>query len=66
MARVRIRQYFKALWSNTDKKQYKLAMDILNDKYLWMEEDIIGIYHKESGQKEEEIPVVKSSLSTKN
>ncbi len=37
----RVRQYFKDLWSNKDKKKYKLARGILDEKYLWLEEGIV-------------------------
>lgn len=53
-ARKRIKQIFKALWSNTDKKQYKLVKDILDDKYLWMEDNIISNYPDETIEKKEE------------
>jgi len=56
-ARKRIRQSFKALWSNTDKKQYKLVKEILNDKYLWMEDNIISNYPDDAGEKKEEAPL---------
>lgn len=63
-ARKRIRQSFKALWSNTDKKQYKLVKEILDDKYLWMEDNIISNYPDEVGEKKEEAPVAKPSEKT--
>jgi len=42
-ARRRIEQHFEALWHNDDSKKYHIALDILENKYTWLEDGIIGV-----------------------
>lgn len=42
-ARRRVKNSFHAFWSNDDVAKYKLAKDILNNRYTWMEEGIVGM-----------------------
>jgi len=41
-ARRRIRGYFHAVWSNDDLLIYRTARQVLDGKYSWLEEGIIG------------------------
>jgi alkylation response protein AidB-like acyl-CoA dehydrogenase len=41
-SRGRINKQFKHLFLNRDKDSYDLAQEILDDKYAWLENDIIG------------------------
>jgi len=40
-AETRIARQFRDVWHNHDKKTYKIAKNILSDKYEWMENEII-------------------------
>jgi alkylation response protein AidB-like acyl-CoA dehydrogenase len=42
-ARSRIKSYRNKLWSNDDVAKYKLAREVLDDKYLWLEEGAAGV-----------------------
>lgn len=65
MARRRIGQLFRELWSNDDVKKYKLALRVLDGKHVWMERGIqnLGVTAKEIkperilGMKPERAPV---------
>ena len=43
MARRRIAQLFRELWSNDDVRKYKLALRVLDGKHTWMERGIINL-----------------------
>lgn len=47
-ARSRIKAHRKALWSNLDAAKYQLAREVLDDKYLWLEDGATGL--KKSGK----------------
>src|SRR6266540_2790214 len=40
-ARVRISQLFSGLWDNTDALDVRLAKQVLDGRYTWLEEGII-------------------------
>ncbi len=40
-AKGRIEKQFRSLFHNSDAKAYRLAQDVLADKYAWLENDII-------------------------
>lgn len=42
-AKVNVQSHFRQLWCNADKRKYRLAKDICNDKHLWLEEGIIPL-----------------------
>ena len=41
-ARRRVAQYFHAVWSNDDALTYRTARQILDGRYGWLEEGVIG------------------------
>jgi len=42
-ARNRIKSYRKALWSNNDVAKYSLAREVMEDKYIWLEDGAAGL-----------------------
>ncbi|NIW80533.1 MAG: acyl-CoA dehydrogenase, partial [Calditrichae bacterium] len=42
-ARSRIKAYRKNLWINDDVAKYKLAREVIEDKYLWLEKGAAGL-----------------------
>ncbi len=46
-AQRRVNAHFISLWSNDDVTKYKLARQVLDDDFLWLEEGSVGIKEKE-------------------
>jgi len=42
-ARRRVKRYFKDLWSNDDDRKYKLARQVLDGQFSWLEEGSVGL-----------------------
>lgn len=42
-AKSRIKNYRKALWSNNDVAKYQLAREVMEDKYVWLEDGAAGL-----------------------
>lgn len=42
-SRREIKRLFHAMWHNDDVVKYRRGIDVLNDKYGWMEEGILGL-----------------------
>ncbi|GAB3008991.1 acyl-CoA dehydrogenase family protein [Mycobacterium bourgelatii] len=40
-ATLRVEELFRGLWSNTDSQDVRLANDVLDDRYLWLEGGIL-------------------------
>jgi alkylation response protein AidB-like acyl-CoA dehydrogenase len=47
IARRRIKTAFRALWANDDNAKTRFARDVLDGKYAWVEEGVIGMNLKE-------------------
>jgi hypothetical protein len=41
-ARVRILEHFKNLFGRNDARQYRLAQQVLDGEFAWLEEGIVG------------------------
>ncbi len=42
-ARRRIERHFYALWHNDDARKYRIAREVLDNQYTWLEEGIISV-----------------------
>ncbi len=42
-ARRRVKQRFRALWSNEDERKYKLARQVLDNQFTWVEDGVLGL-----------------------
>lgn len=42
-ARRQVKRYFKDLWSNDDERKYKLARQVLDGQFRWLEEGSVGL-----------------------
>jgi len=50
MARSRIREGFRTLWRNDDRKHYSFARRMLEGRYAWMEKGVMPV--EEPAQKQ--------------
>jgi hypothetical protein len=41
LARRRVRESFKGIWSNDDRHQYKLAQAVVAGRYAWLEKGVM-------------------------
>jgi hypothetical protein len=46
-ARRRVKSLFRALWHNDDRVKTRFARDVLEGKYAWLEDGIVGLNLKE-------------------
>ena len=53
MAKRRVKQLFRDLWSNDDVRKYRVAMNILAGRHTWLED---GVLHLASAEKQ--VPTV--------
>ena len=60
LARKRIRDQFRELWINDDKRLYRLAMDVLKGRHEWLEEGVVSLADCRKAQKPKQIKAAPS------
>ena len=64
LARKRIKDQFRELWINDDKRLYRVAMDVLKGRHQWLEEGTVSIADRKEANKRKQIkaaPEVKTA-----
>jgi alkylation response protein AidB-like acyl-CoA dehydrogenase len=56
-SRLRIEHLFDALWNNEDSRNYRAAQQMLDGRYRWLEEGLLGVWETAAPpQHSEELP----------